>query len=108
MSKKDRKSEFGEENYFESYNDSIQDLKNKPKAVELDKLIYLVFETPDGKTLMNEFEQRFVIPSLAHRTSGNYAEELIYCEGFKDAFRFIKTCAVSHKQRIASEKSKDE
>ena len=101
------KNEFDNENYFDGYDESIDDLKSKPDTVQIDKLCYLVFETPDGKKLSDEFESRFVIPSLANRSSGNYSEDLIYCEGFKDAFRYIKTCITSHRQRIAAENEKN-
>jgi len=96
-------NEFGDENYFDGYNKSIESLKDKPETVQIDKLLYAVFETPNGKALMSELERRYVIPGLASRSSANYSEELIYCEGFKEAFRFMKTCITSHKQRIAVE-----
>lgn len=102
------KSEFESENYFDGYNESIKELKDKPEVQEIDKLFYQVFETPTGKLLAKEIEERFLMPALANRNSANYGQDVIFCEGFKEAFRFIKTCIASHRQRIATENNKDD
>ncbi len=91
------------ENYYQGYQDSIEKLKDKPDIVQFDKLCHMVFYTEDGKTLMNEIEKRYLIPSLASPAGGNYKTMVVYTEGFKEAFRMIKACVSSHQQRIEAE-----
>jgi hypothetical protein len=91
------------ENYFEGYQDSIDKMKERPEFVEFDKLCHLVFGTPDGKHLMEEIERRYLLPALCSPTVPNYQTMVIYTEGFKDAFRSIKSVILSHEQRIKAE-----
>lgn len=91
------------ENYFEGYQDSIDKMKQRPEFVEYDKLCHLVFNTPDGKHLMAEIERRYLLPALCSPTAQNYQTMVIYTEGFKDAFRSIKSVILSHEQRIKAE-----
>ena len=91
------------ENYFEGYQDSIDKMKERPEFVEFDKLCHLVFGTPDGKHLMEEIERRYLLPALCSPASQNYQTMVIYTEGFKDAFRSIKSVILSHEQRIKAE-----
>ena len=44
--------------------------------------------------------KRYLIPSLAHRGSANYKDEVIWAEGFKDLIRLIQQCVDAHQQRI--------
>ena len=94
------------ENYYEGYRESIEKLKQSPEFVEFDKLCHLVFNTPDGKHLMEELKRRYLIPALAAPNTGNYKTMVIYTEGFKDAFRTIMHCCESHDQRIKAETNK--
>jgi hypothetical protein len=96
-----------QENYFEGYNKSIDDLKNRPELIEFDKLIYEVFNTEMGKKLMELFEERYLIPALADRNAPNYQLILMWADGFKDAFRMIKHTIHSHEQRIKAEVNKN-
>lgn len=91
------------ENYFQGYQDSIDKMKERPEFVEFDKLCHLVFGTPDGKHLMEEIERRYLLPALCSPTAPNYQTMVIYTEGFKDAFRSIKSVILSHEQRIKAE-----
>ena len=93
------------ENYFAGYQDSIDKMKERPEFVEFDKLCHLVFGTPDGKHLMEEIERRYLLPALCSPQSPNYSTMVIYTEGFKDAFRSIKSVIMSHDQRIKAENS---
>ena len=102
------KNEFEPENYFDGYNDSIEDLKNKPEILEIDMLFYQVFNTSFGKKLQEEIDKRILIPAMGNRNSGSFSQDLLYCEGYKEAFRFIKSCVESHRQRIATEKAKND
>ena len=91
------------ENYFEGYQENIDKLKDKPEFVEFDKLCHLVFVTPDGKHLMEEIEKRFLIPALCAPTTPNYATNVIWAEGYKEAFRMLRNCIMSHDQRLKAE-----
>lgn len=91
------------ENYFDGYQDSIDKMKERPEFVEYDKLCHLVFSTPDGKHLMKEIERRYLLPALCSPAAQNYQTMVIYTEGFKDAFRSIKSVIQSHEQRIKAE-----
>jgi len=97
-----------QEDYFEGYRESIAKLKNKPEAIEFDRLCYAVFENRNGRELMQELEERYLLPALAARGSKTYADDLMFFEGFKDAFRHLKICIHSHKQRIAMELQQDD
>jgi len=91
------------ENYFEGYQDNIDKLKDNPQFVEFDKLCHLVFGNPDGQELMKEIEKRFLIPSLVSPTTQNYQHMVIWAEGYKEAFRMLRNCTLSHEQRIKAE-----
>jgi hypothetical protein len=100
----DEKNEMLEpENYYEGYQQSVDNLKNNPDLVEFDKLCHLVFMNPNGKQLLEEIEKRYLIPCLASPASPNYETLVIFTEGFKDAFRTILHCVKAHEQRIKAE-----
>jgi len=91
------------ENYYDGYQDSIEKMKQRPELVEFDMLCHLVFETPNGKHLMEEIENRYLMPALCSPLAPNYKTMVIYTEGYKDAFRTIRACILSHNQRIKAE-----
>lgn len=91
------------ENYYAGYQDSIDKMKEKPEVVEFDKLCHMVFHSPDGKALMAEIDKRFLLPALSSPASPNYQNLVIFMEGFKEAFRTLKNCTLSHEQRIKAE-----
>jgi len=91
------------EDYYAGYREKAAQLKNNPEVVEFDKLCHLVFATPDGKHLMEEIEKRYLIPALASPTTQNYQNMVMWTEGFKEAFRTIRSCILSHEQRIKAE-----
>lgn len=94
------------ENYYKGYQESIDNLKNKPESVELEKLCYFVFSTEDGKKFLNEVTERFLIPGFIHPNGQNIQYAAVYYEGFKEAFRMIRNCIKSHEQRIQAENNK--
>jgi hypothetical protein len=91
------------ENYYAGYQESVDKLKDNPEIVQFDKLCHMVLKTPDGEALMNEIDKRYLIPSLASPAGANYKTMAIYTEGFKEAFRMLKACVMSHEQRIKAE-----
>lgn len=93
-----------QENYFEPYNESVENLKNNPKILELDKVCYELFESQElGRKFMEIVQERFLLPALASRGSATYQIDVLWQEGFKDFARMIMTCVNSHKQRIQAE-----
>lgn len=94
-----------QENYFEGYQEKIAALKHRPDVVELDKLCFLVFHSEDGKKLLNEFVERYLIPGFVNPQVNNAGEAALFYEGFKEAFRLIRGSIKAHEQRIEAEKN---
>jgi hypothetical protein len=92
------------ENYFEGYQEKIEELKNRPEAIELDKLFYLVFQTEDGKHLLEIIKERYLMPGFVNPNNPNAANGALYYEGFKEAFRMILGSIRAHSHRIEAEK----
>jgi len=93
-----------QEDYFEGYQKKIDELKSRPDVVQLDMLCYLVFQTEDGKKLLNEFVDRYLIPGFVSPGHQNAGHAALYYEGFKEAFRLIRGSIKAHEQRIEAEK----
>lgn len=90
--------------YYAQYNESIEALKNKPEVIEFDRLCFELFEVnPMGQQFLKVVTERYLIPALASSSAPNFGDQLMYTEGFKEAFRTLKTCIISHKQRIQAE-----
>lgn len=91
------------ENYLEGYNKSINDLKNNPEVIEFDKLCYEVFEASEmGRKFIEFATNRFIIGSQITKGNPTYQLDVIWQEGFRDAYRMIMNHVQSHKQRIKS------
>lgn len=93
-----------EEDYFEGYKKKIDELKHRPDVVELDKLCYQVFSSEDGKKLLAEFVERYLLPGFVNPGAPNPGMASLYYEGFKEAFRLIRGSIKAHQQRVESEK----
>jgi len=92
-----------QENYMEGYNDSINDLRNDPQVIAFDKLCYEVFEASEmGKKFLEFAIDRFIVHSQVTKGCDNYAQDVIWQEGFRDAYRMILNHVRSHQQRIAA------
>lgn len=94
------------EDYFDGYQKKIDELKTRPDVVELDKLCFMVFSTDDGKKLLEQFVERYLLPGFVNPGAGNPGEAALYYEGFKEAFRLIRGSVKNHEQRIEAEKNK--
>jgi hypothetical protein len=91
------------ENYFEGYQKSIDNLKNNPELIAFDKLCYEVFEAREiGKEFINFVKNRFLVHSQITKGNPTYQVDVIWQEGFRDAYRMIFNHIESHKQRIKS------
>lgn len=94
------------EDYFEGYQKKIDELKTRPDVVELDKLCYMVFQTDDGKKLIEQFVERYLLPGFVNPGAASPGHAALYYEGFKEAFRLIRGSVKAHEQRIEAEKNK--
>ena len=93
------------ENYFKGYEESIEELKNKPEVIEFDKLCYQVFhEYEPGRKLLEYCKNRYLIHAMADRSKHTYGMDVIWAEGFKDVFRLFMSHVMSHEQRIQAGK----
>lgn len=88
------------EDFMAGYRESIENLKNDPALISFDKLCYEVFASGVGKKFMEVATDRYLIPPLADRNSDNFSTNAVWAEGFKDVFRMIRSCIISHEQRI--------
>ncbi len=93
-----------QENYFDGYQKKIDELKQRPDVVELDMLCYHVFSTEDGKKLLGEFVERYLLPGFVNPGAAHPGQAALYYEGFKEAFRLIRGSIKAHQQRIEAEK----
>ncbi len=94
------------EDYFEGYQKKMDELKTRPDVVELDKLCYMVFQTDDGKKLIEQFVERYLLPGFVNPAAASPGHAALYYEGFKEAFRLIRGSVKAHEQRIEAEKNK--
>lgn len=89
------------ENYAAPYNKSINDLKNQPEVVAFDRLCYEVFDANEtGRKFLEFAKERFLIHSQITKGNPNYQLDVIWQEGFRDAYRMIINHIQSHRQRI--------
>jgi hypothetical protein len=88
------------EDFFAGYKESIEKLKQDPNLILFDKLCYEVFSTEHGKKLLELAKDRYLIPAIVDRGAPNYAQMVIWADGFKDSWRMIIGAIASHDQRI--------
>ena len=107
MKDKQKENEFlKQENYYQGYQEKIDDLKNNSNVIELDKLHYLVFRTDEGKKLLEAYKERYLLPGFVNPNNPNAQTAAMYFEGFKEAYRIIIGSIRSHEQRIEAENNK--
>lgn len=106
MDNEERNPYLEPENFYAGYNKSMEENKNKPEALQWEKLCFLLFTTEDGKTFMDLVLDRFLIPGFIHPNAPGMRDAAVYYEGFKEAFRMIRNAVNSHKQRIEAESVK--
>ena len=95
------------EDYFAGYEESIKNLKNDPRVIEFDKLCYEIFEHQEsGRRFMELITERYLIPAMAYRGNPTYQIDVLWQEGFKEAWRIVRQSVISHKQRIKAENDK--
>lgn len=93
------------ENYMAGYNESISQLKNNPEVIAFDKMCYELFEANElGKKFLEFAKERFMFYSQVTRGASTYDTDVIWQEGFRDAYRMIMQAVISHQQRIKAGK----
>jgi hypothetical protein len=95
------------DSYFEGHPTGMEEQAKKMHEemmrarTEMERICYEVLEVnPDGQNLWKKIEEQFLIPNLCSPRSASFKEEVIYFEGFREAFRHIKALALNHKKRI--------
>jgi hypothetical protein len=93
------------ENFFEQYNEQIEELRKNPNYIEMDRLCYEVFgRTEEGKRLLALLQERYVVPGTPSSPSvQNYAMTCVYYEGFRDAYRQLIHATKSYQLRKEAE-----
>lgn len=92
------------EDFFAGYNKSIDELKKDPTLIELSRLHYELFEmNPAGKRCLELWIERYVMPALVNRGQPTYQLDVLWQEGFKDAFRMIRNTIFTYKQQMKAE-----
>lgn len=90
-----------QENHFEGYQKKIEELKNRPEAIQFEKMCYELFEALElGRKFMEHVTENFLLKPSADVESPNYQNKLIWGEGLKASYLMIRTMIASHKQRI--------
>lgn len=93
-----------QEDYFKPYQENIKDLRNKPEVIEFDKLCYELFEVnPSGKKFLALIKEKYLLMALVQKGTSTYQIDVLWQEGFKDAFRMLVMSVISHQQRILAE-----
>lgn len=72
-------------NYYEEY----KALENNSPGVQLDELCWHVFNSEDGKKLLEIFKERFVMIPTQGPVNENFPVMCTFYEGFREAFRQI-------------------
>jgi hypothetical protein len=73
----------------ENYHAQYQTMQPEKGEVALDELCWHVFNTDDGKKLLEIIEKRFILMGTPGPINDNYGNMCIYYEGFREAFRQI-------------------
>lgn len=90
-----------QEDYFAPYKEKISNLKNNPEVIEFDKVCYELFHmNPTGKRFIELIKEKYLMNALVQKGSPTYQIDVLWQEGFKDAFRMIVISIMSHEQRI--------
>lgn len=90
-----------QENYWEGYQKSIEELKNNPEVLAFERMCYEVFEATEiGRKFLEYAQYRFIVNSQIGRGTESYQIDTVWQEGFRDAYRMILQSVTSHKQRI--------
>lgn len=93
-----------QEDYWKGYQKSIDNLKNNPQVIAFDKLCYELFEHQEvGREFLKMIKERYLYPSLVSKGNPTYQIDVLWQEGFKDAWRAVISAVMSHKQRIKAE-----
>lgn len=74
------------ENFYEQYQTAQPE---RTHTVQLDELCWDVFNSDNGRKLLEIFKERFIMPGTPSQINDNYDKACMYYEGFREAFRQI-------------------
>lgn len=86
-------------NYYENY----QTAENSQQGVPLDELCWHVFNTEDGKKLLEIIKERFLIVPTPGPVNENYPVMCTFYEGFREAFRQLISSVQSYQAKKDNE-----
>jgi hypothetical protein len=93
------------ENFFQGYQQSIENMKNNPQVVEFDKLCFELFEmNPQGKRFIELITERYLLTVAGAPGSPTYPQECMWSEGVRYAFLLLRNSVKQHQQRIQAGK----
>lgn len=83
------------QNYYENYETST----TAEQGIPLDELCWHVFNTEDGKKLLEIIKERFLIMPAPGPVNENYPVMCTFYEGFREAFRQIVASVNSYQTK---------
>jgi hypothetical protein len=93
----------GQEDYFKGYQENIDKLREETELVEFDKMCFEVFNSEEGKALIEYLKEKIVLASVPHGMSESYGNSCIYYEGYREGYRQIIHAVKSYPERRAAE-----
>ena len=89
------------EDPFEGYRENIEKLKNRPEAVQFEKMCYELFESYElGRKFMEHVTENMLLKPSADIEAANFDNRVVWGEGFKAFPLMIRNLIISHAQRI--------
>lgn len=89
-----------QENFMSGYQESIDELKNHPELISFEKLCHAVFQTEDGKKLMEHIVEHYLLKPCPQAKNQTYQEACVFGEGFRYGYLLLRQNVLSHQQRI--------
>lgn len=90
-----------QENHFEGYQKSMDELKAQPEILQFQKMCYELFEALElGRKFMEYIDENVLLKPSADIGDAHYQNKVTWGEGYKAAFQTIRSLINSHKQVI--------
>lgn len=93
------------EDFFSGYK-KHEDPARQNEVVDFEKLCYQLFENEQGRKFWELITERYLLQGFVDPQSSSSNNAAVYYEGFKESFRMLRRCIISHKNRIAAESIK--
>ncbi len=96
----------GQEDYWAGYQESIDKLRNDPETISFDQLCFEVFNSKEGKKLLEYFESNIVMGAVPSKIDNNFDKSCIYYEGYRQGFRQIIHAVKNYQLRKEAQQAK--